>query len=114
MRPAQILPHPTLTCQKRIKTKQSSYSILVHILCRGEYFQILDNAGNTVYQQSYYTQLSDELIQVPSGGKVTIQVKLQSYRSIVSGHFAVLNKSIDSGEDLVCHLKKLSIEKKLV
>ena len=92
MRPAQILPHPTLTCQKRIKTKQSSYSILVHILCRGEYFQILDNAGNTVYQQSYYTQLSDELIQVPSGGKVTIQVKLQSYRSIVSGHFAVLNK----------------------
>ena len=37
---------------------------------------------------------------MPSGGKVTIQVDLRSYYSSVSGHFAVLNKSIDSGKDI--------------
>ena len=31
---------------------------------------------------------------------MTIQVKLQSDDSSVSGHFAVLNKSIDSGKDI--------------
>ena len=36
---------------------------------------------------------------MPSGGKVTIQVQLQSDSSSIRGHFAVLNKSIDSGED---------------
>ena len=84
----------------RIKTK-SCYRLIVHILCRGDYFQIRDHAGNTVYHRGYYTQLSDELIQVPSGGKVTIQVKLQSDNSHVRGHFAVLNKSIDSGKNIV-------------
>ena len=82
----------------RIK-RRSCYSLLVHILCRGEYFQIRDHVGNTVYQYNSY-RLSDEFIQVPSGGKVTIQVKLQSDYSSVSGHFAVLNKSIDSGKDI--------------
>ena len=74
-------------------------SFLFHILCRGAYFQIRDHAGNTVYQYNYH--LRDKFIQVPSGGKVTIQFKLMSNAdSSVSGHFAVLNKSIDSGKDI--------------
>ena len=81
----------------RIKTK-SCYMLLAHILCRGDYFQIRDHAGNTVYHRRYYTELSDELIQVLSGGKVTIQVKLQSDNSHVRGHFAVLNKRIEYGK----------------
>ena len=75
------------------------FSEFSHILCRGEYFQIRDHAGNTVYQYNYH--LRDKFIQVPSGGKVTIQFKLMSNAdSSVSGHFAVLNKSIDSGKDI--------------
>ena len=74
-------------------------SFLFPILCRGAYFQIRDHAGNTVYQYNYH--LRDKFIQVPSGGKVTIQFKLMSNAdSSVSGHFAVLNKSIDSGKDI--------------
>ena len=75
--------------------------MFTYFSCREEYFQIRDHAGNTVYHRGYYTELSDEFIQVPSGGKVTIQVNLQSSDySSVSGHFAVLNKSIDSGKDI--------------
>ena len=81
-----------------------------HILCRNEYLQILDHAGNTVYYYASSTQLTDQSIQ---GGKVTIQVKLQSYRSSVSGHFAVLNKSIDSGKDFLCS-KILSIANSMI
>ena len=84
-------------------SKQNLVTVaLSHILCRNEYLQILDHAGNTVYYRASSTQLTHQSIQVPSGGKVTIQVKLLSSSSSVSGHFAVLNKSIDSGKDFLC------------